>query len=83
MGFKYLGKCEVPNGTPTMKAASSLGAKKVFEGSTATNIWFSARRADATIWEEAFPLGYTGLVATLFAFEKDPNGQMGFKRLDG
>jgi hypothetical protein len=82
MGFKYLGKRDVPHGTPTMKAASSAGIRKIFDGSTATNIWFSARRADATIWEEAFPLGYTGLVATLFAFEEDPNGQMGFKRFE-
>ncbi|MEI7809526.1 MAG: ImmA/IrrE family metallo-endopeptidase [Verrucomicrobiota bacterium] len=80
MGFKYLGKREIPGGTPSMKAGVSAGSKKITEGSTSTNTWFSARRADATIWEEAFPLGYTNLVITLFAFENDPNGQMGFKR---
>lgn len=81
IGFKYLGKREVPNGTPTIKAASLAGSKKIVEGSTSTNTWFSARRADANIWEEAFPLGYTSLVVTIFAFENESSGQMGFKRL--
>jgi hypothetical protein len=80
IGFKYLGKREVPSGTPTMKASSLAGSKKIIEGNTSTNTWFSARRADANIWEEAFPLGYTSLVVTIFAFEKESNGQMGFKR---
>lgn len=80
IGFKYLGKREVPFGTPTLKATSSVGSRKIFEGDTATDMWFSARRAGATIWEEAFPLGYTGLVVTLFAFEEESNDQMGFKR---
>ena len=80
MGFKYLGKREIPPGTPTAKAGARAGSKNIEGANTLTNRWFSARRADADIWEEAFPLGYTNLVVTLFAFEKESDGQIGFKR---
>ena len=68
-GFQYLGIRQVPAGTENDKANSNQGSGKIFESESDTQLWFSRRRANCTMWEESFPLGYTGLVLTMFAFD--------------
>lgn len=74
-GFRWLGIRKVPRGTATAEAATHQGSGRIFERQSHTEIWFSERRAQCKVWEEAFPLGYTGLVLTMLAFEiEDSDG---------
>ena len=68
-GFKWLGSRTVARDSCTARANRNPGANEVFEGESHTELWFSDRRGSVKLWEEAFPLGYTGLVLTLLAFE--------------
>jgi hypothetical protein len=68
-GFQWLGTRKVPRGTATAEAATRQGSGQIVERESHTEVWFSGRRATCRLWEEAFPLGYTGQVLTMFAFE--------------
>lgn len=68
-GFKWLGIKKVAPQSTTIKADSQQGSGQFFEQESHTEFWFSNRRANAKLWEEAFPLGYTGLVLTMLTFE--------------
>ena len=68
-GFRYLGHKQVPAGTVTEEASGCVGHGKVAGRQSDSQTWFSPRRATCPVWEEAFPLGYTGLVLTLLALE--------------
>ena len=68
-GLAALGRRTVPQSSATAEAASNEGSGRVFQKPSDTQQWFSPRRYCCDLWEEAFPLGYTGLVLTLLAFE--------------
>jgi hypothetical protein len=68
-GFQWLGRKAIPPGTATSLAAGQEGSAQVFEQASDTETWFSQRKVSYELWEEAFPLGYTGLVLTMLAFE--------------
>jgi len=70
-GFKCLGRKQVPDQTVTAQASEHQPFGSVVEHSSHTDMWFSQRRSHRKIWEEAFPLGYTGIVLTMFVFEED------------
>lgn len=70
-GFRWLGTRHVPRGTATAEAATRQGSGQIVERASHTEIWFSERRAACNLWEEAFPLGYTGQVLTMLAFEPE------------
>ena len=70
-GFQWLGKQEVAPRSATIEAHNHQGTGRVFEQSSRTDMWFSDRRASVKLWEEAFPLGYTGLVLTTLTLEMD------------
>lgn len=68
-GFKWLGGSKVAPRSTTIEAGKNQGSAKVFEQESHTEMWFSDRRAGYKLWEEAFPLGYNGLVLTMLTFE--------------
>jgi len=70
-GFQWLGKKEISTRSSTIKTSKNQGSGEVFEQGSNTEMWFSDRRASYKLWEEAFPLGYTGLVLTMLTFEVD------------
>jgi hypothetical protein len=70
-GFQWLGQQQVARGSATIEAHGHQGSGRVFEIESRTDMWFSDRRASLKLWEEAFPLGYTGLVLTMLTFEVD------------
>jgi len=67
IGFKWRGRQDIPLNTATAKAAQNQGSGKIFEKGLDSDDWFSRRIRECEIWEEAFPLGYTGLVLTMLA----------------
>jgi len=68
-GFKWLGRKKVSPRSATVEAGKNQGSANVFEQASHTEMWFTDRRASCKLWEEAFPLGYTGLVLTILTFE--------------
>jgi len=68
-GFQWLGRKEVAPRSATIKACNNQGSGEVFEQESNSEMWFSDRRASYKLWEEAFPLGYTGLILTMLTFE--------------
>jgi IrrE N-terminal-like domain len=62
----------VPNTTPTAKLWERLGKEATLErmeGGVDADIWFE-RPYRRRLWEEAMPLGYTGLVLTFLTAEE-------------
>lgn len=70
-GFQWLGQREVAPRSATIEAHENQGSGQVFEMDSRTDMWFTDRRASLKLWEEAFPLGYTGLVLTMLTLEVD------------
>lgn len=68
-GFQWLGKKKVAPRSATIEAGKQRGSGQFFEQQSHTEMWFSDRYATLRLWEEAFPLGYTGLVLTMLTFE--------------
>ena len=68
-GFKYLGHRQVPHDTATSQVTAAPILGQLSERDAHSEVWFSQRNAGCKVWEEAFPLGYTGLVLTMLAFE--------------
>lgn len=68
-GFQFLGHKQVPQNSATAQVTARPVPGKLIERESHTEVWFSERRANCQVWEEAFPLGYTGLVLTMLAFE--------------
>ncbi len=68
-GFKWRGCRSIPANTATSEAAKNQGSGQVFENKkeTDSSVWFSNRKRECELWEEAFPLGYTGLVLTMLS----------------
>lgn len=68
-GFKWRGSRSIPPNTATSEAAKNQGSGKVFENKkeSDSSVWFSNRKRECELWEEAFPLGYTGLVLTMLS----------------
>ena len=67
IGFEWRGRQDIPLDSATAEAAQNQGSGKIFEKASDSDIWFSRRIKECEIWEEAFPLGYTGLVLTMLA----------------
>jgi hypothetical protein len=72
-GFQWLGKQKVALRSATVNAHENQGSGNIFEQESNSEMWFSDRQASLKLWEEAFPLGYTGLVVTMLAFEVECN----------
>ena len=70
-GFNWLGNKSIPRSSATYDASRQQGSNEISEKATDTETWFSERRISCDLWEEAFPLGYTGLVLTMLAFQID------------
>lgn len=68
-GFEWLGAKTIPRHSATAEAAATNGPGHIIERETHTETWFSQRRAGCSLWEEAYALGYTGLVLTMLAFD--------------
>jgi len=66
-GFKWRGCKGIPLNSVTIEAAKNQGIEKIFEKSSDSSVWFSNRKRECELWEEAFPLGYTGLVLTMLS----------------
>jgi Zn-dependent peptidase ImmA (M78 family) len=66
-GFKWRGCKSIPPNSATIEATKNQGIEKIFEKSTDSSVWFSNRKCERELWEEAFPLGYTGLVLTMLS----------------
>ena len=67
-GFQYLGHKQIPRNTATSQVTAEPVFGPLAERDMHSEVWFSQRRAGCRLWEEAFPLGYTGLVLTMLAF---------------
>jgi hypothetical protein len=68
-GFKWLGGKKVAPRSATLGASKNQGSGKVVEQESHTEMWFSNRHINYKLWEEVFPLGYTGLILTMLTFE--------------
>jgi len=68
-GFQYLGHKHVPPNTATSQVIAEPVLGQLTERNVQSEVWFSQRRGSCKLWEEAFPLGYTGLVLTMLAFD--------------
>ncbi len=68
-GFKWRGNRNIPLNSATSEASKNQCSGKVYENNNETNssMWFSTRKKECNLWEEAFPLGYTGLVLTMLS----------------
>jgi len=66
-GFQWRGRKDIPWDSASAEAAKNQGSGKVFEKASDSDVWFSKRKRECEIWEEAFPLGYTGLVLTMLS----------------
>jgi len=66
-GFKWRGRKDIPWDSASADAAENQGSGEVFEKQSDSGIWFSKRKQECEVWEEAFPLGYTGLVLTMLS----------------
>ena len=69
IGFKWRGCRSIPPNSATSEAAKNQGSGRVFENEkeSDSSVWFSSRKRECELWEEAFPLGYTGLVLTMLS----------------
>lgn len=67
VGFKWRGRKDIPQNSATAQANQNQGSGEIFEKVFDSSDWFSNRRNEWDLWEEAFPLGYTGLVLTMLA----------------
>jgi len=72
-GFQWRGRKDIPWDSASAEAAKNQGSGKVFEKTSDSGVWFSKRKREREIGEEAFPLGYTGLVLTML-FDTSYNG---------
>ena len=70
-GFRWLGVREIPRDSATAETGEHQGSGESFERRSDSEVWFSERHANCELWEAAFPLGYTGLVVTMLAFNMD------------
>ena len=66
-GFQWRGRKDIPWDSASSEATKSQGSGKVFEKQSDSDVWFSKRKRECEIWEESFPLGYTGLVLTMLS----------------
>jgi Zn-dependent peptidase ImmA (M78 family) len=66
-GFQWRGRKDIPWDSASADAAKNQGSGEVFEKQSDSGIWFSKRKRECEVWEEAFPLGYTGLVLTMLS----------------
>ena len=66
-GFHWRGRKDIPRDSASCEAANNHSIGKVFEKPSDSGVWFSKRKRECEIWEEAFPLGYTGLVLTMLS----------------
>lgn len=66
-GFQWRGRKDIAWDSATAEAAKNQGSGEVFEKESNSDVWFSSRKGRCEIWEEAFPLGYTGLVLTMLS----------------
>lgn len=68
-GFKWRGCRGIPSNSATSEADRNQGSGQVFENEkeSDSSVWFSSRKRECELWEEAFPLGYTGLVLTMLS----------------
>lgn len=73
IGFKWRGRKNIPRDSASAEAAQNQGSGNIFEKASNSSLWFSDRKSKCEIWEEAFPLGYTGLVLTMLA-DRSYNG---------
>ncbi|MBK7997386.1 MAG: ImmA/IrrE family metallo-endopeptidase [Verrucomicrobia bacterium] len=70
MGFGFLRKgTPVPSRSKTFEAGKPGAANSILEGTGGTENWFVDRQFHRDLWEEAFPLGGTGMVLTLLALK--------------
>lgn len=73
LGMGWIGsRSPVPNTTPTAKLWERLGTEATLarmEAGVDADIWFD-RPYRPRLWEEAMPLGYTGLVLTFLTAEE-------------
>jgi hypothetical protein len=67
IGFQWRGTKDIPANSATAQATQNQGCGKIYEKSSDSSEWFSQRKIECDLWEEAFPLGYTGLVLTMLA----------------
>lgn len=67
VGFQWRGRNDVPVDSATAIAIKNQGSGSVYEKESNSEKWFSRRKAQCPIWEEAFPLGYTGMVLTMLS----------------
>lgn len=73
LGFRFLRSgTPVPPSSQTHEIGRGDSCGDIREASTCTEAWFPDRRACHDLWEEAFPLGGTGLVLTLLSFHTNP-----------
>lgn len=66
-GFQCRGRKDISWNRASAEAAKNQGSGKIFEKESDTSVWFSKRKSKRELWEEAFPLGYTGLVLTMLS----------------
>jgi len=68
-GFNWRGCKSIPPKSATSEAAKNQGSGQLFENEkeSDSSVWFSSRKRECELWEEAFPLGYTGLVLTMLS----------------
>lgn len=67
IGFQWRGRKDIPWNSASAEASKKQGCGEIFEKESASSAWFSKRKSECEIWEEAFPLGYTGLVLTMLS----------------
>ena len=66
-GFQWRGRKDIPWNSASAEAVKNQGSGEVFEKESDSGAWFSKRKSEREIWEEAFPLGYTGSVLTMLS----------------
>jgi len=66
-GFQWRGRKDISWNSASAEAVKNQGSGEVFEKEADSSLWFSKRKSEREIWEEAFPLGYTGLVLTMLS----------------
>lgn len=71
IGLRWFDPDGLPPDNPSRTAAHSPNAGRVFQGASHTGVWCRSSRSEIDLWEEAFPLGRTGLVLTLLSIKSD------------
>ena len=66
-GFQWRGRKDIPRDSASDEANNNQYSGQIFEKPTDSGVWFSKRKRECEIWEEAFPLGSTGLVLTMLS----------------